>query len=372
MSQFANHPDVIIVGGGPAGLAAAIAAREKGFRVLVADCSAPPMEKPCGEGLMPNSLAALARLGVAAGAAPSFPFSGIRFCAGGYSVEAGFPSGVGRGIRRNVLHQLLVDRAREVGADFCWNARVASIARRAVTINGETVPCRWIVGADGQKSIVRRWAGLDRTRYSRRRFGFRRHYRVAPWTDRMELHWGDGCQFYITPVHSGEVCVVVMSRDRHLRMDAALENFPELQGRLAGAPANRERGALISTASYEKVARGDVFLIGDASGSVDAITGHGLCLSFQQAFSLAAAMESGRVEQYQEEHRKLMRRPMFMGELLLALDRFPWLRRRAIETLAAHPDRFAHLLSAHVGEEALSGVVLHGLLPLAWGMLAAG
>src|SRR5215469_8971152 len=161
MSEFLSNPDVIIVGGGPAGLAAAIAAREKGFRVLVTDCSAPPIEKPCGEGLMPNSVAALARLGVAA-AAQSFPFSGIRFCGDGSSVEAGFPAGVGRGIRRNVLHQLLVDRAREAGAEFLWNARVTGIGPGAVTLNGEPVWCRWIVGADGQKSMVRRWAGLDR------------------------------------------------------------------------------------------------------------------------------------------------------------------------------------------------------------------
>ncbi len=51
--------DVFVVGGGPAGLAAAIAARQKGLQVILADGAEPPIDKPCGEGLLPESLAAL-------------------------------------------------------------------------------------------------------------------------------------------------------------------------------------------------------------------------------------------------------------------------------------------------------------------------
>ena len=59
-----NSTDVFIVGGGPAGLAAAIAARQRGLRVVVADGGHAPIDKACGEGLMPDALAELERLGI--------------------------------------------------------------------------------------------------------------------------------------------------------------------------------------------------------------------------------------------------------------------------------------------------------------------
>ena len=62
-----QETEVFVIGGGPAGLAAAIASRDKGLRVTVADWSRPPIEKPCGEGLMPDSLDALRQLGVTIG-----------------------------------------------------------------------------------------------------------------------------------------------------------------------------------------------------------------------------------------------------------------------------------------------------------------
>src|ERR1051325_3243884 len=59
------------------------------------------------------------------------------------------------------------------------------------------------------------------------RFGFRRHFAVAPWSPFMEIHWADPCQLYITPVGCEEICVVVISRDPHLRLSDALPlRFP--------------------------------------------------------------------------------------------------------------------------------------------------
>ena len=60
----ADKADVLIVGGGPAGLATAIALRQKGASVTVADAMTPPIDKACGEGLMPDSLQDLAALSV--------------------------------------------------------------------------------------------------------------------------------------------------------------------------------------------------------------------------------------------------------------------------------------------------------------------
>jgi menaquinone-9 beta-reductase len=364
--------DVFVVGGGPAGLAAAIAARGKGLRVVVADCSRPPIDKSCGEGLMPDSLDALRNLGVTISSEHSFPFRGIRFLAPGASVSADFPCGSGLGIRRTTLHQLLVDRAAETGVQFLWGAHVNGISSGGAVVDGRLVRSRWIVGADGQNSYVRRWAELDAFRSCKRRFGFRRHYRVTPWSDCVEIYWGNGCQFYITPVSPHEVCVVLLSRDRHLRVDRALPEFPELRDRLkAAVPSGAERGAVSVSCSFEEVVRNRVALIGDASGSVDAITGEGMCLAFQQASALAFALAAGDLGTYAAQHRRLMRRPSFIADVMLLLDRFPGLRHRAMRALSAKPAIFATLLATHVGARSPSAMVTSAL-PLGWQMLTAG
>ena len=333
--------DVFVVGGGPAGLAAAIAARQRGFDVLVTDCSAPPIDKACGEGIMPDGLAAARALGLELEGV-GYPFRGIHFSGSGRAVEAVFPDGAGMGIRRPVLHEMMLDRAASLGVRFAW--------RRAVTGLGD-IQARWIVGADGSQSVVRRWGGLDACKRDTRRFGFRRHYRMAPWSAYMQLYWGERAQLYITPVAPGEVCVVLISRDPHLRLDDALPEFPEVAQRLAAADSvSAERGAITATRRLKAVARGNLALVGDASGSVDAITGEGLCLLFQQSVALAEAMEAGDLGRYSAAHRRIGRRPRLMADLMLLLDRRSSLRSRALTALSENPRLFGRMLAMHVGE----------------------
>lgn len=339
---------------------------------MVADWSRPPIEKPCGEGLMPDSLEALRQLGVTIGSEHSFPFRGIRFLAPGTSVSASFPSGCGFGMRRPVLHQLLVDRAAATGVRFLWGARVSGISAAGALVDGRLLRSRWIVGADGQNSNVRRWADLDACNSYKRRFGFRRHYRVTPWSDCVEIYWGSGFQFYVTPVSPAEVCVVLISRNRHLRIDPALAEFPELRERLQRAGRiGTERGAVSVSCGFKRVVSGHVALIGDASGSVDAVSGEGMCLAFRQAMKLAGALAAGDLSVYAAEHRCLMRRPFFMAEVMLSLDRFPGLRDRAMRALQTRPAVFSNLLALHVGEQTLAALVTSAF-PFGWTMLTAG
>ena len=334
--------DVLIVGGGPAGLAAAIAARLKGLSVTVVDPARPPIEKACGEGLMPDALAALNELGIAVGIGDGYPFRGIRFLGDGTSVEASFPSGSGLGVRRTRLHQMMADRAAALGVVLNWGTQAAGLP--------DDRSAGWIIGADGQSSRIRAAAGLARAARESTRFGFRRHYEIAPWTDCVEVHWTRGFQIYVTPVGAREVCIALLCRDPHLRLDDALPLFPALHQRLGGANCtDTERGAITRSRRLRRVFRDRIALIGDASGSVDAITGEGLCLAFRQAFALAEAMEAGNLTPYQAGHQRILRRPMFMGDLMLMLDRFPALRPAALRALALRPAIFAKLLSFHVG-----------------------
>jgi flavin-dependent dehydrogenase len=343
--------DVFIVGGGPAGIAAAIAASERGFRVTVAVGGRPPILKACGEGLLPEAVAALGELGVELRKDDGCALRGIRFEDGDAKVSARFPGGHGIGVRREVLHRRMLERAADCGVTLLWNTPVTGLCEGGVVAGGEKIRARWIVGADGSRSRVRRWAGLEICRGQKNRFAFRRHYRMEPWTDFTEVYWGDFAQAYITPVSSQEICVVLIAETPELRFDENLLGFPRLASRLScGSQSSGERGAVTGMFELARVYKGRVALIGDASGSVDAITGEGLSLSFRQASAIADALAAGDLEGYQQSHRRLIRRPQIMGNLLLLLGRRSGIRNRVMSTFEGAPQLFESMLAYHVGK----------------------
>ena len=364
--------DVFVAGGGPAGLAMAIAARQRGLRVIVADGAQPPIDKACGEGLMPDGLAALGRLGIHIPPAEAFEFRGIRFVGDTLSADALFPDqGRGIAVRRTTLHQIMIERAAQMGAELLWRAAVTGISPEGVHLGNSIVRARWIIGADGSNSQVRRWARLDRCSRPSLRYAFRRHYRVAPWSDQMEVYWGDHCQGYSIAVSGGQICVALASRNPNLRMEGGLRELPRLAARLNGAEAvTSERGAITGNRRLKRVWRNNLALIGDASGTVDAIAGEGLNLAFSQALSLAACLESGDLEPYQAEHDRLNSRPLLMARLMLTMDRRPWLQNRTLQVFRKHPEVFRRLLALHVGALPPRQLVRDGLT-LGWGLLTA-
>jgi flavin-dependent dehydrogenase len=322
-----------------------------GFRVMVADRIRPPIDKVCGEGLMPDAVAALQGLGVRLDHSEAVPFRGIRFLDGqtGLTTEAEFSHGVGSGVRRTVLHGKLVERAAEAGVTFAWGAQVAPLGNGRIACDGREVCSPWVIGADGIQSQVRNWAGLRPLQREQRRFGFRQHFRAAPWTDFVEVYWGRNCQVAVTPTGPEEIGLAVISRDSTMRVRAALPEVPALAARLAGAaPTTRERGAPCVLRRLPRVYRGRFALIGDASGSVDPITGEGLGLAFSQAMSLAGALRDGDLRRYQAAHERICRTTRLLSRLVLAMDRSVWLRDRAMCALAAEPSLFSRLLIANV------------------------
>ena len=132
----------------------------------------------------------------------------MRFLSGRFSVQADFPHGPGLGLRRTALHPLLVQAAEQAGVELRWNTPVTG---------PDMVRARWVIGADGAGSRVRQWARLGRCKRDSRRYAFRQHFAVKPWASHIEIHWGEGCQIYITPTAPEEVCAALISRDPHLR-----------------------------------------------------------------------------------------------------------------------------------------------------------
>jgi len=175
----------------------------------------------------------------------------------------------------------------------------------------------------------------------------------------------------VTPISSEEVCVALISRDPKLRLSTALGRFPELQARLGGAEVtSAEKGALTATCKLRRVSQGNVALIGDSSGTVDAITGEGLCLAFSQAMVLADCLRTGDLTRYEREHRKLALRPLLMTRLMLTLDGRPRLQRRTLQVFQKRPQIFRRLLELHVGVLSPLHLALDGL-SLGWGLLTA-
>ena len=343
--------DVLVVGGGPAGLAAAIAARLKGFRVIVADGAKPPITKACGEGLLPDALAALGQLGVELSEKDGRALRGIQFEDGRSSVGARFPGAHGLGVRREILHQRMMERALGCNVSLLWNTPVTGADEDGVVAGGNKIRARWVIGADGRGSRVRRWSGLESFAAPRARFAFRVHYRLEPWSDFTEIHWAEEAQAYVTPVGAQEICIVLISKKQNSHFDETLLSFPRLARRLEGAArASAERGAVTSMSKLKRVYRGNVALIGDASGSVDAITAEGLSLSFRQASALADALDAGNLHHYQEAHQRLSRRPWQVGNLLLLLGRQTGLRRRTMRSLEGAPQLFERILAYQMGE----------------------
>jgi flavin-dependent dehydrogenase len=167
-----------------------------------------------------------------------------------------------------------------------------------------------------------------------------------------ELYWGEKFQIYVTPVNAEEICVVLLSRNRQLRLDQTLPKFPELRARLSNAVSvGSERGGVTRSRLLWRVARHNAALIGDASGSVDAISGQGLGLSFQQAVVLADALEASDLAEYQRAHRRIFAKPFVSSFVLLSLTSNAWLREIVIRRLANNPRLFARLLAYHASSD---------------------
>jgi flavin-dependent dehydrogenase len=363
--------DVFVIGGGPAGLAAAIAARQQGFRVIVADGANPPIDKACGEGLMPDGMTALRRLGITFRSKECHPLRGVRFLASGLDADAEFPGTCGFGVRRTTLHRIMTERAQSLGIEFLWRAPVTGISTKEVCVGNRKIGAKWIVGADGGNSRVRRWANLDAHSRKDFRYAFRRHYRIAPWTDHMEVYWGRRCQIYVAAVSNEQICVGLMSHDSKLRLDDALQGFPELAARLGSAEAaTAERGELSVTRKLKRVCGANVALVGDASGAVDAVTGEGLSLAFGQALLLANCLREENLDRYEKEHRRLALRPLLMAKLMLTLDGRPRLQRRSLQVFRRRPEIFRRLVALHVGTLSPLDLARDGLT-LGWGLLTA-
>ena len=325
--------DLIVVGGGPVGLAAAIEARLAGLSVVLVEAREGSVDKACGEGLMPGALPLLERLGVSP---TGMPLRGVSYRDGSRVADYRFAHGSGLGVRRLELHRALAARADELGVDRVFE-KVTELSQDPAGVSVGSLRSNWVFGADGLHSSVRRLAGLEAAPGRLRRYGLRRHFTVAPWNDLIEVHWAHGVEAYVTPVAPDVVGVAILG-SKGMDFDAAVAGIPELTGHLAGASrASVLRGAGPLRQRATRPGSGRVLLVGDASGYVDAITGEGLRLGFEQARVAVDAIAAGEPRRYNAEWRRVTRDFRTLTSGLVTAARSP--ARAAIVPLAARLPR---------------------------------
>jgi flavin-dependent dehydrogenase len=366
--------DLVIAGGGPVGLVTAIAARQRGLSAVVVERNLELPEKACGEGLMPGAVAVLDALGV--GLEDAIEFRGIRFVDGSQQAAAEFPERKGRAIGRLGLMQALRARSLAAGVvllpgytlrDFQYRGRVLS-ADVSAPGRVRTLRAQLLVGADGLRSGVRRRLGYELPPRRPLRFGLQRHYRCAPWTDWVEVHWHDRAEAYVTPLGAEEVGVALLSHGPPASYDEMLGRFPALERSLAASePPGRVRGAGPFEQRVRAVLAPGVALVGDAAGYLDAVSGEGLALGFRGAVALVDRFASGELWRYPGDHARLGFSHHAITGLMLEIARRPALRRSIIGYLGARPALFADLLGiaadARVPARSLIGTVLRWVLP---------
>lgn len=349
-------------------MAAAIAVASRGFSVQVHERRRGPVDKACGEGVMPEGARILGALGVRPGRSASF--AAIRYVQEDGSEALGrFPSGKsGLGIRRPLLHEALALRARELGVDLREGSEVKGFSRDSQGITLDTragkFAGRLLVVADGLSSPLRKQAGLDGAPVRSRRFGVRRHFRIGEGDgfrpDEVQVHFGKGAEAYLTPVGPGEVGLAFLWEPGAVGpggFASLLGGFPRLHERFSPLePLSEVRGAGPLFRRVRRRTAEGLVLLGDAAGYVDALTGEGLTLAFAAAADLGSLLpgilaRGATADSLAPFERRCTRRftsYAVWAHGLLFLARRPALRGSVVRGLGASPWLFERILGAVV------------------------
>jgi flavin-dependent dehydrogenase len=392
--------EVLIIGAGPAGSAAAIHLARAGREVLLVDRARFPRPKPCGEYFNPECWRLLRELGLF----PALEAAGARRVTalslgvpGSRSLTVPFapllPAGATAfSLDRETLDHTLVNTARAAGATV-WEetlvreplverGRVIGAVMRQDGIDRE-VRAGITLAADGLRSRFARMLGLARGDGGRRKFGVTARYATcAADGERVEMHAsGPGCCGLVTRGLVANLGMVVDgNRIREVGGDPAgffaraLESFPALAGYLSGEPPAVQTVGPLTWLTHRQAVAG-CLLLGDAAGFYDPFTGQGVTFALLTAALAADVAEralaegdvsEARLAEYARRRRALLEPKIAVQKIIQAVLERPRLREHVLARLQARAPTaqtlvgiVADILPAY---RALSPAFLAGLL----------
>ncbi|MDQ7843889.1 MAG: FAD-dependent monooxygenase [Armatimonadota bacterium] len=297
--------DVLVVGAGPAGSAAAAHLAALGWRVVLVDRALFPRPKPCGDYCNPGAIRLLTdgpeTLPVLDGAGAVTSMS--VFAQDGSCFRGAFPSGYGALIRREDLDLSLLRRAQRRGVEVVEGFRVDAVTvgdRVAVrqTPSGRTLGARLLIACDGMHSLIARRLGWRRAPAGDR-FAIGAYFSGVPGPPAGELHLGPGLYGGVARFGDGtaNACLALPRRIFHRRSAEqafafGLAGLPVLAETLRGwrrESAFRVAGPLGFSAHPAVADR--LLLAGDAAGQVEPLTGQGVSFALRSALFAAEAAD---------------------------------------------------------------------------------
>lgn len=372
--------DVVILGGGPAGLSAAQVAARNGLCTLLVDRHTLPADEPSGEGLFPMAVTRLARLGISRSDLLRFgrTFSTVRFvCESGDRIDARLAEGPGIALSRWQLSALLLSRARRqpllhVREGVPARVEQSRQGRATVIVGGATLTPPLVIAAEGAYPGTRRASAEPRPDA---RHAVRQQFATRLFSEHVEVHFCDGARAFVVPLADDRVEITcIWDRARPVRVGDLdivdfLKGFPSLGSRIAKArPLGRVRGvrSLVPTAG-PVVHTGLLEL--DASHALDPLTGESIAIALARALLLEttvipellvlrAGRQLGRskMRAYLRAVHRVERFQRGVSRVFAHLNRFPATRRRLFAALSRDPLLVQKLLSVH--QSALSPLEL--------------
>lgn len=318
--------DVLVVGAGPAGSAAALTLARAGVRVRLVDRSSFPRDKLCGDTLNPGALAIVDRFGVGdAVRACALPIAGMMVTGPGAAVSADYPDGLrGMSLTRRCLDHLLLNAAANAGVCVDTGIGVSEAVVESERVVGvrlagprrEVVRAPVVVAADGRGSRLA--AGLTLSSYASapRRWAFGAYFtNVTSMSPRGEMHVRRGSYIGVAPLPGGLTNVsVVLEGPRAMSLHRegqqaivrrALAADSVLRDRFSGATQVSPVTVMGPLAVNARAAGcPGLLLAGDAAGFVDPITGDGLRFALRGG-ELAAKAALDELASGQPAHAQL-------------------------------------------------------------------